>query len=95
MKKQFSIYTAISAFILFIVLHISSWKALLIEEYTISFIFFIVSTLCMFFSMFFVNEYKYFSGKLTHSQFKKHYNYEYYYMIYGDKSYNFYLEKYK
>jgi hypothetical protein len=95
MKKKFSFYASILSLILFMFLSISGLITIFIEEYIISFLLISVSLLALYNSIFCFKEYKYFSGNLNFKQFRKHYNYEYYYMIYGSKAYTYYLKRYK
>jgi len=95
MKKQFSLYAAIASTILFIGLNLSGWITINLEEYVVSFMFFSVSLLSLFNVLFCFKEYRYFSGNLNYRQFRNHYNYEYYYTIYGNKAYTYYLKRYK
>jgi len=95
MKKKFTFYATISSLILFLGLNISGWITIYTQEYVISFIFFTVSLLSLYNAIFCFNEYRYLSGNLNFRQFRKHYNYEYYYTIYGSKAYTYYLKRYK
>ena len=95
MKTKFSFYASILSLMLFIFLFISGIITIFISEYIISFLLISVSLLALYNATFCFKEYKYFSGSLNFKQFRRHYNYEYYYMIYGSKAYSYYLKRYR
>jgi hypothetical protein len=42
-----------------------------------------------------VRDYKYWNGKLSYKQFTRHNRYEYWFLMYGEKAYDKYLESFK
>jgi len=47
-------------------------------------------------SFYFKNkDYRYLTGKLTYNEFRKYERYEYWFLMYGEKAYDKYLEQFK
>lgn len=80
---------------LFITLSITCYVAKFNDNVFLSFTFLIFSILCFITSISCLRDYKYLSGKLKESQFKRHSQYQYWYYIYGKDAYQYYLKRYK
>ena len=86
-----SIISGLLICIIFIFCFIES----IINEDNYHLLFSVLLTFSIIFSYFRIKDYKYITGKLSYKEFKNHNKYEYWFLLYGNKAYKKYLEKYK